>query len=306
MWLIYDLRSSRAKHSGRLFWAQLLALAATDFVESVFGVLSGYFPNASPSSCNVYMFSRYGLEFSSCLLEMQIAMGLMAACWRLECVMKCMRPAILVSWPAGFGFVFLARYTMGTKFIVDDDYDECSDSCAAPWAIIVISCCGVACLCYAAGVAAVVGERSPGIVKERVLLRGLNYVLNFVCTFGIKAVSNLLNYQGRPLQDGINMWLYDLGWCLVCLNGVFNALTYSLQNRRYAMSVAFRLNLESSLVQSISPSTPRTPSELANRHFDLDNECSDDSPLQPTVSGQSLQALVAQEPAPTAPAEQMV
>merc|ERR1711920_1169224 len=67
-------------HRRRLFWSQLVALAATDFTEAIMGVLCAHWPTPSPSSCIAYIGLRYALEFSSCMLEVQIAAGFAAVC----------------------------------------------------------------------------------------------------------------------------------------------------------------------------------------------------------------------------------
>jgi len=236
LWMLFSLWRSRIKHRGRLFWAQLVALAATDLLESIAGALVAYVPPPSMTSCTAYMPTRYVLEFSSCFLEIQIAMGFAAACCQADRAVHLLKYAVFMSWPLGCAALVLALH-FGMVPVVDESDAECNDTNGTVWGIVVLCSCVSASIFYALGAWGLTRRGSrPRIVSKRMLLRGLTYVLDFLITFSVRAIANLMSHP----PDGLK----KVGWCLMCLNGAVNAATYNVQNQRHSRSVVFRSHVD--------------------------------------------------------------
>lgn len=76
---------------------------------------------------------------------------------------------------------------------------------------------------------------APDVVHNRELWRAWCYIANFVLSFGAEAVQDL----GYRSDDGYNVFSI-IAWCMLCLNGAVNVVTYASQTRSSLRSQASR------------------------------------------------------------------
>mmetsp|Transcript_27124 Transcript_27124/g.49371 ORF Transcript_27124/g.49371 Transcript_27124/m.49371 type:complete len:250 (-) Transcript_27124:90-839(-) len=182
-----------------------------------------------------YQLASAFFEFSSCILEVQIAMGFAAACsgrTRLvNCLLFLIPLGILVA--ALLTFVWNSTDFSGTQWTQDSDRF---------WSFVVLWCCGLAILFYSCSILQTAGK--PRLVRRRTRLRGLSYTACFILTLGPMAVAQL----SRCFR------IYPLAINVLYLNGAVNAGAYMFwmvhASRRHRSSSSELESLEESLVDA--------------------------------------------------------
>jgi hypothetical protein len=229
--LLCNLLGCRKELRRRLFWRQLVALAATDLLESllIFGanVLWGHELIWSDwTSCAFYLYLRYILEFASCGLEVQIAAGFLAVCCRSTKSIDVLSKTILLTWPCAVALLFLALAS-GTRprgFNNQFDKGMCFDEPSLVWGVVVLLSCAIACGLYVLSIARAL--RSARGMQRRAWLIGLCYLANFLGTY---VTYGIVSIQRSPAPSS-----REVGWSLMCLNGAANACTYFCHSRHRA------------------------------------------------------------------------
>lgn len=220
MWMLWHLWRLRKQVSHRLFWRQLIALALTDLVWSLIGI-PPYFEWFDPTvfKCELFLYSRQTLEFTSCCIEVQIAMGFAAACFRVGWAPSALRWVCNFSWMVGL-VLFICTYPSLHVKVRKQDH-QCDIGSQLGWDIVVLSCCLATLLFYGASVCGAV-KSAPQVVRARVLWRGFCYIAVFLVSFGLKALQDLF-------LRGYNTWSV-VAWCALCLSGAVNVVNYACQN----------------------------------------------------------------------------
>jgi len=149
--------------------------------------------------------------------------------------MKIMRIFLFVTLPLAALLTFSA-YLAGLRPDFDQVNAECDDNYRggpSMWSIYITVMCCVAIAFYIWSVVAT--SQTPRVVRQKALLRALSYVANFLVTFGPRSMHGLL----MPVvgdDDGFGWMLLfsHISWALLCLNGLFNVLTYAFQNSQHS------------------------------------------------------------------------
>lgn len=273
-WMICHLMLLRcqAKVTHRLFWVQLLVLAANDLTWALASSIPYFFPEPSAAGCTVIYMSHQTCEYASCLLEVQIASGFAAACFRWGRVVRGLWITVWFSVPMG---LIIAVTTLSTESISPHDGLKCDISHQMVWSIVVLSCCALTFVVNFIGLLGTV--RTPRIVFSRAKWRAWSYTLSFALTIGVKALVNLVAPSDTKLDYA--------AWFMLCFSGLAHVLNYAWQNRqaragaaissRVTFPVTFRAPASGNMevhasVLEYSPSEPDL--EEPEHYFDFDRE----------------------------------
>jgi len=280
--MIIYLFKIRASSKHRLFWCQLMALMVSDVVWAIIGI-PPYFSWFAPSDfrCKAFLYAHQSLEFNACIIEVMIASGFAAACFRSTRVARVLRLTLFFTFPFAvlLLFVIIKIKPLAPDIVVREKTGECHIVRNLGWDVTVISICVATLAIYLSAVARTRISGTPGVVHDRELRRASCYAASFFLSFGLKAVQDLAADEG----NGYN-WFSIIAWCLLCMNGAMNALTYYHQTRSRVQTRT------SPLVLSFHVSfSPNAVAEDIN-YFDIHSF--EDAPLiLPEPAVQSLQTV---------------
>lgn len=230
----------RAALKRRLFWSQLALLTGADFFYCVTCLTCGILLDSKVvtlDSCIWFWNIRIYWEFLSCIIEVNIAAGFMAACFHSTRMSMTLRPLLLTSVVlAALPLLLVEGSLQSSTPMAGCTYKRVKDH---NWAIVVCVSCLIATTFYVASV--VKTAEAPPAIRRRARLRGFTYVLNFWATFGFRAVFNLvcgISGVKDPLMDSITD-------SMLRLNGAFNVITYMIW-MRYTRKLSDKLEALSS------------------------------------------------------------
>jgi len=189
LWALRSLWRQRAALSHRLFWTQLVCLVVTNIVYALIGLVGVVLPvnwNHEFAVVGPLFAGSCGFcEFSSCLLEVNIAVGFAAAAWgnvRVASLAYRLIPACFVCsaimacvvftpwWPESF-------VVTGTAWII--------------WSIVTLSCCTGTVLIYAASVYKM--STIATVLQRCAMYRMCAYTFCFLATFAPRGLFHLLD-----------------------------------------------------------------------------------------------------------------
>lgn len=214
----------------RLFWYQLTALVATDsvwcaisFLHTVVDWLDHY-PVGFTRLLGVCILNV--LEFSSCFLEVQIAVGIMGSTlanvgsdrrrYRFSRRLK-----LFIPWTYVAAIVTFYSVVFPVMDVSNTGVDQ-----KGRWSLIVLVCLLISVVCYA--VTVVRSSQVSPELRKRALLRGSTYIGSFVASFGPRAVTHAVELVGMDVSHGSGSGAYRLIKSLTGLNGALNVAAYSL------------------------------------------------------------------------------
>jgi len=235
----------------RLFWIQLVFLTLTDSIFCIYRLVFATLLDAG-RACHVFLDGVVYLEMLICLIEVHIAAGFMAACFQSTRIQVFLRRVLPGIFPLGALLVFIQEQEIHAASPQGSSAQSLVKNCS--WAIIVLSLCSIATILYAICVVKTAG--APTEIKRRALLRGFTYELNFVLTFGSRAI--LTFWSDVPVIVG----RFSLD--LIALNGSLNVMTYMFWMRR-SRKLSARAVTEAPALEQL----------VIDRYFDLDL-CSDE------------------------------
>lgn len=227
-WMLVILCTKLWSRRRRLFWCQVFALALMDLCWSI-GCIAFFSRRWPTEYANYLVFqARYVLEFTSCVLEVQIAAGFMVACYRAVRVAWWLRCFIPLSVLWGLFLVVFASVTgLDGNLLERPDLDKQVEPIIWEtedfWSCIVFSSFLAATLLYTVGI---LGTASAShAVRVKAILRAVCYFMNFTLTYGLlAALTPMHKYHHTPILDMVSL-------ILLALNGATNVATYSVQNR---------------------------------------------------------------------------
>lgn len=260
LWQLWTLRKAMTR---RLFWIQLVLLTLTDLLFSGFSLTwrvlrwADVFPT-SLDGCHWLWTVRVSMEFFSCMLEVHIAAGFAIACFHNKQCSTLLWRALPLTFPLAVVLSFAIepdlKIRAGCRFTQLHDYDSMMG-----WIIVVCSCCGLAVIFYIAS--AIKTTSAPMVIRRRARLRGLTYVLNFLLTWGLRALCHI--FFVYPMTLPIRTFHQITGDC-IALNGALNVVTYNVW-----MWYTRRLSTHASLIGDTGDSTALEDCVI-DRYFDLD------------------------------------
>lgn len=228
----------------RLFWMQLVLLTCVDLVFSVYRVsfqslwVANVIPHTS-TACDTLWKGTISLGLMSCIVEVHIAVGFMAACMQSSLLSRILWRAMPLNVPMAAGLFFFIEPTM--------DYPTPQNDCTysslhreVRWASTVLSLVTISILAYA--VSAAKTANLPKVMRRRALLRGFTYIISFMLTFGFRAALSLLSCEGI-LE---NVLLDKVSTIMLTLNGALNVMTYiswMYHTKRLSANVAARADI---------------------------------------------------------------
>merc|ERR1712217_684071 len=131
--------------------------------------------------CQRYVHWRYVLEFSSCALEVQIAAGFAAACYRAGNSASILRYMTPLTWLWGISGLLLAMAMGLDGHMQGLNFGQCiAWTPQTFWSSVVLLCCFAALCLYAAGVIhSAQAHEVPDSVHRKAKQRASGYLINF-------------------------------------------------------------------------------------------------------------------------------
>lgn len=216
------------------------------------------------------------------MIEVHIAAGFALTCFQKQRLSIVLWRALPFIFPVAFLLSWLIEPELNSQ-------GHCGYSlhnhAMMVWIVIVCSCCTLSIILYT--VSAIKTATSPTSIRRRAQLRGLTYVLDFLLTFGMRAISNLLiGYPWIPPP------FFLITADCIALNGALNVFTYN-----FWMWYTRKLSADASLSEGVGDAVA-LEDWVIDRYFDLDvysDEIVLEAQQQAALSIASIRAVLGQE-----------